>query len=194
MEFVNKIGLVSRQTDFKLFSWVTFSQNDLGEWRGRCIISYVCIYCNVLRSIPDLKYSKNCIAFFVLVSCRILNLLYFVEQLYIFPISHKHHSDSQFIPMLQLHDVPFWRYSQTAMQVRNIRKIMCPNSLYSKVNKLIYFCKVPPKGRPRMSDVFPLCMESQGCHLIPLSYLLSGFSARSILLTFFLRKFSNIFC
>ena len=96
MEFVNKTGLVSRQTDFKLFSWVTFSQNDLGEWRGRCIISYVCIYCNVLRSIPDLKYSKNCIAFFVLVSCRILNLLYFVEQLYIFPISHQHHSDSLF--------------------------------------------------------------------------------------------------
>ena len=92
---------------------------------------YTCIYYNVLRSIPDLKYSKNCIAFFVLVSRRILNLLYFVEQLYIFPISHKHHSDLLFIPMLQFHDVPFWRYSQTAMQVRNIRKIMCPNSIYA---------------------------------------------------------------
>ena len=133
MEFVSKTDLVSRQTNSKLFSWVTFSQNDLGEWRGWCIISYVYmyIYYNVLRSIPDLKYSKNCIAFFVLVSCRILNLLYFVEQLCIFPISHKHHSDSLFIPMLQLHDVPFWRYSQTAMQVRNIQKIMCPNSIYA---------------------------------------------------------------
>ena len=34
----------------------------------------------------------------------------------------------------------------------------------------------PPKGRPGMSDVSP-CLESQGCHLIPLCYLLSCSSA-----------------
>ena len=35
-----------------------------------------------------------------------------------------------------------------------------------------------PEGRPGMSDV-TACLESQGCHLIPLSYLLSCFSAQS---------------
>ena len=28
-----------------------------------------------------------------------------------------------------------------------------------------------PEGRPGMSVVFPPCLESQGCHLIPVSYL-----------------------
>ena len=41
---------------------------------------------------------------------------------------------------------------------------------------LHYFVACTPEGRPGMSDVSP-CLESQGCHLIPVCYLLSCSSA-----------------
>ena len=58
-----------------------------------------------------------------------------------------------------------------------------------------------PEGMPGMSVGTP-CLESQGCHLIPLSYLLSCFSLTLSVLSFsangpfswlFSRKFSNLF-
>ena len=46
------------------------------------------------------------------------------------------------------------------------------------LNRILYYVSRSTsyyaEGRPGMSDVFP-CLESQGCHLIPLSYLLFVF-------------------
>ena len=79
--------------------------------------------------------------------------------------------------------------------------------LHEMPNIFRHFMKCRPEGRPGMSDV-PSCLESQGCHLIPLSYLLSCFVflpsplALSFLSFFLLmvhspdflsRKLSNIF-
>ena len=41
----------------------------------------------------------------------------------------------------------------------------------------MFFLFTRPQGKPRLSDA---CLQSQGCHLIPLSYLFSSFSTWSL--------------
>ena len=72
-------------------------------------------------------------------------------------------------------------------------------SLYCyQITWLINF--VNPEGRQGMSDIFLPCLESQGCHLIPISSHFPAWSSYSVLSFFclwsillFSRKFSNIF-
>ena len=80
---------------------------------------------------------------------------------------------SVYLPVLP---PPFARVSDSHCCVSRRQTVLMPVSRYEAT-----FTRVTPEGRPGMSDVSPPppCLESQGCHLIPLCHLLSCSSAWS---------------